>query len=72
MKINLPFIVAAGDYHEFDSMEQNFQLLSPLIEVKEIGFSGGQYIGVVYNCNRKPTVEESREMAASQGYPLDL
>ena len=48
MKLSLPKLITVDDYHEFDSAKDLFKQIGLPVKVKEIGFLGGSYIGIVY------------------------
>lgn len=48
LEIELPVIVSAADYHEFQHMQNLFRMLNEKIHVDEVGFSEGSYHGVIH------------------------
>jgi len=48
--IETPQIIEAGDYHDFEGIQEDYRKIIPGIKVKEIGFNPrlGLYIGLVY------------------------
>ncbi len=48
LEITLPKQIVLDDYHDFYSVQQHYNLISPKIRVKEIGFYGGRYIGIIF------------------------
>lgn len=52
LKINkLPVLTFAEDYHQFHVIQSNLRLIAPKIKVKELGFYGGEYVGIIYKGN---------------------
>ena len=48
LEIQLPKRIEVRDYHEFTYLHDNFKKLNSRIRVREIGFAGGMYQGVVF------------------------
>lgn len=51
IEVDLPKIVLVHDYHDFDDMVNEIDTVldpNPKIKVKELGFEGHFYVGVVY------------------------
>ena len=48
IEVNLPQIITVTDYHEFDYIEETFKLIKKDFKCEEIGFYGGEYIGILY------------------------
>jgi hypothetical protein len=77
MKINIeceiPQIILTKDYHEFDQIEDCINLITTydLIKVKEIGFSRGSYVGLIYIATQYPTDEEIKNMLTNKGVVFD-
>jgi branched-subunit amino acid permease len=47
LEINLPVVLNASDYHEFNNMQDYFKKLNKSIKVKEVGCAGWYY-GMAY------------------------
>ena len=51
IEVDLPAITLVHDYHDFDDMVNEIDATlnpNPKIKVKELGFEGHFYVGVVY------------------------
>lgn len=49
MIVNLPAVISANDYHEFDQAEYFFRQIGLKVKVEEIGLgNGGEYNAIVY------------------------
>ena len=48
-KLNLPKLIEAYDYHDFDYIADDYAEMTPRVRVKEINFdpTRGVYIGIV-------------------------
>ena len=63
LKLKLPALVFADDYHEFDHIayNMNYIVTGGKIRFHEIGCSWGDYIGVAYT-GRRPSKATIKEM----------
>ena len=48
LEIELPVLITAEDYHDFEHMQNLFRVLNEKIHVDEIGFGDGVYHGVIH------------------------
>ena len=48
-EIILPIAIADKDYHCFDSMNSTMKLLKKCLKVRVVGFSKGEYVGIIYS-----------------------
>ena len=54
VEIELPKIVHVTDYHDFDELQRNFQILNESINVVELGLESihapgmNEYVGIVF------------------------
>ena len=71
VNVQLPKIITARDYHDFDDMEYTFKILFPNIQVDEVGFDAPFYIGVIYDKNSKPSREDIIKLLDEQDYSID-
>ena len=46
--VNVPRVVVAEDYHEFNEMQYVLDFVLPGVKVIEIGFDGWNYVGLIY------------------------
>ena len=72
MKLDLPKLIEADDYHDFDYFERQFQEANSKIKCREIGFIWrqpplGTYLGVIYT-GRKPSKKKLQEMIDEQDF----
>ena len=59
--LTLPAIVVVSDYHEFDEVADNINLVTVRkTKVKEIGFDGREYVGVIYQGAKPDQLELDR------------
>lgn len=65
LDINVPQFVFARDYHEFSEWDHLVERLNSELTVKEIGFEGRVYIGIIYWRN-EPTRAEILKLAEEQ------
>lgn len=75
IKISIPRLVKAEDYHDFESMEYNFNNMidagETKVKIKEVGFAGRGYIGIMYSRGNKPNTQTIKEMLTRDGIKLD-
>ena len=69
-KINLPQLVEANDYHTFGELQETINSLTDIkVKVKEIGFTGGTYVGVIYS-GEKPDSKQIKKMLEEKNLEL--
>lgn len=70
-KIKLPQIVTANDYHGFSEMAEQINMVADItVKGKEIGFSGGEYVGILYT-GAMPTKDEIKKLLTKEKIQLE-
>lgn len=70
-KIILPQIVIANDYHAFFDLQETLNSVTDIkVKTEEIGFSRGEYVGILY-AGTKPKKEEIQKMLAKKKITLE-
>jgi hypothetical protein len=48
LTINLPVMIDVDDYHEFRMIQHYYNMIGLDVEVTEVGFENGNYVGIVH------------------------
>ena len=70
--VEVPKLIEAKDYHDFDQFQRVLQTLHPRLRCKEVGFierypPGSTYVGVIYLEGRKPADRTIARMRREEG-----
>lgn len=73
---NVPFIIEAEDYHDFDMFDRAFRQLCSKLRCVEIDFDmfdrgGSTYLGLVYVAGSKPTPKRIKQLVEEAGGEYD-
>lgn len=62
INVNLPSLVFVKDYHEFRDIRIQASRFIDGLEVEEIGWENGSYVGVAYVNKRPPSQKALQEL----------